>query len=111
MTSRQIAIWAREAAVAKKANDATILEMKGLSFVTDYFVIVSGTSNIHLRAIADAIEDRLRKEGVKLDHIEGYREARWVLLDYGDVIIHIFYEPIRRFYDLENLWGDAKIIR
>lgn len=111
VNSCQIALWAREAAVSKKANDTVILEMKGLSFITDYFVITSGTSNVHMKAIADAIEERLDKERVKIDHIEGYREAKWVLLDYGDVIVHIFSESVRRFYDLENLWGDAKIIR
>lgn len=111
ITSKQIAVLAREAAVEKKANEATILEMKGLSSVTDYFVIASGSSNVHIRTIANAIEERLDKERVKISHIEGYKVARWVLLDYGDVIIHIFCEAARSFYDLEGLWADAKVIR
>lgn len=101
---------ARDAALSKRANDPVILEMKSLTPITDYFVITSGTSGVHNRAIADAVEERLDKERIKVDHIEGYEEARWILLDYGDVVVHIFIESLRDFYGLENLWGDAKII-
>jgi len=108
---KQIALWAKEAALTKKANDAVILEMKGLSPIIDYFVIVSGNSSVHLQAIADAVKERMNAEGIKINHIEGYQQARWALLDYGEVVVHIFHEPVRRFYDLENLWGDAKVIK
>jgi ribosome-associated protein len=110
ISSRRMALMARDAALSKRANDPVILEMKSLTPITDYFVITSGTSGVHNRAIADAVEERLDKERIKVDHIEGYEEARWILLDYGDVVVHIFIESLRDFYGLENLWGDAKII-
>ena len=81
--------------------------MKKMSSVCDYFVIASGASTTQVRAIADHIEDKLRQKDEKYRHIEGKREASWLLLDYGDVVVHIFLEPTRRFYNLERLWGDA----
>ena len=74
---------------------------------TDYFVICSGTSDRQVQAIADAVDGALRAEGVRPLHVEGYNRAQWVLLDYGDLVVHIFQEETRRFYGLERLWGDA----
>lgn len=81
--------------------------MKKMSGVCDYFVIASGASTTQVRAISDHIRDQLHNAREKLWHVEGEREASWLLLDYGDVVVHIFLEPTRRFYDLERLWGDA----
>lgn len=81
--------------------------MRKVSSVCDYFVIASGTSTTHVNAIADAIEKRMASQGQRLWHVEGAREASWVLLDFSDVVAHIFLEETRRFYSLERLWGDA----
>ena len=90
-----------------KAIDLVILEVKNLSSFTDYFIICSGNSDRQVQAIAAHIEEKLGKEGLRPLSIEGKREGRWVLLDYGDVVIHVFYQPVREFYDLERLWSDA----
>lgn len=95
--------------MSKKAFDVKILKLKDISSVCDYFVIASGDADVQIKAIADAIQDGLRDEGQKPMHREGLREGNWVLLDYVDVIVHIFYEPTRRFYALEKLWGDAPV--
>lgn len=97
-------------ACSKKANDVVILELIGLTFIADYFVICSGSSDVQVKAITEAIMGGLKKEGETCHHQEGYEEARWVLLDYQDVIVHIFYEEVRQFYQLEELWADAKQI-
>ena len=91
----------------KKAFNLVILEMKGLSSIADYFVICSGKSDRQVQAIAHAIEETLKKEGIYPLGVEGFSEAKWVLLDYNDVVVHIFYEGVREFYDLEGLWNDA----
>ncbi len=81
--------------------------MRKISGVCDYFVIASGTSTTQVRAIADHIARILKDKGERLGHMEGEREALWILLDYSDVVAHVFLEETRRFYDLERLWGDA----
>jgi ribosome-associated protein len=83
------------------------MDMKKVSSIADYFIISSGTSGRHIKAVADSIEEQLKKQGYRLRHKEGYNESEWVLLDYNDCIVHIFSEPTRKFYDLERLWGDA----
>jgi ribosome-associated protein len=110
-SAKKIALLCAQAALSKKANDVVILEMKNLTDITDYFVICSGTSDIQVKAIADAVDELLNKENVKIHHIEGYEWATWILIDLCDVVIHIFYEETRKLYDLENLWADAKVIR
>jgi ribosome-associated protein len=106
-SSKEKAFLCARAALDHKAIDLAILEVKNLSSFTDYFVISSGNSDRQVQAIASHIEEKLGKQGLHPLGIEGKREGRWVLLDYGDVIIHIFYHPIRDFYDLERLWSDA----
>jgi len=96
-------------AFSKKGFDVKILKIKSLSSVSDYFVIISGDADIHVKAIGNAIYDGLIEEGYKPFHKEGMKEGNWILLDYIDVVVHIFYEPTRRFYALEKLWGDAPI--
>jgi ribosome-associated protein len=98
-------------ALDKKGFDVKILKLKSLSSVCDYFVIASGSANVQVRAIAEGIEDGLREAGVKAHLTEGVRDGNWVLLDYIDFVVHVFYEPTRRFYALEKLWGDAPVER
>jgi ribosome-associated protein len=94
---------------AKKAEEITILELeKGSGAFTDYFVICSGTNPRQIQAISDEVEDRLEKSRLRPTHVEGYRQAEWVLLDYIDFVVHVFSEKSRRFYDLERLWKSAK---
>ena len=98
-----------KAASDKKARDIVIMDMKGISSSTDYFVVCSANTATQVRAIADNIEEELAKEGVAFDHKEGYREGEWVLLDFGDVIAHVFMQEAREYYALERLWGDAEL--
>lgn len=112
MDSRKLALLCRELADNKKAEDIVILDLRELSSVTDYFVIASGTSEPHLRAIVDEITDKLRDEhGLRPRAIDGTFQAAWVVLDYFDVIIHVMRQDIRERYDLETLWGDAPRVR
>jgi len=96
-----------KAAVEKKAQDPVLLELKGLSSFTDYFFLCSGKSDRQVQAIAQAIEEDLKKKGIRPLGQEGTLEGKWILLDFEDVVVHIFLEPIRKFYDLEGLWIDA----
>jgi len=100
-------LLAGKAVFEKKGLDLVIFDLRGISDIADYFLICSGTSDRQLRAIADAIEDALLKIGIKMDHKEGYQGSSWILLDYGDLVAHIFNEDKRQYYDLERLWGDA----
>ncbi|MBW2568036.1 MAG: ribosome silencing factor [Deltaproteobacteria bacterium] len=100
-----------QAVLGKKAVNPVILDVRGLSSIADFFIICSGSSNRQVIAIAEYIQTNLKKEhGIKSYAIDGLKEGHWVLLDYGYVIIHVFYEPVRDFYDLEGLWVDAKRI-
>jgi ribosome-associated protein len=84
-----------------------VLDLRGISSATDFFVIAEGTSDTQVKAIADHVEVELKKEGVRPEHVEGVRGARWVLIDYVDFVVHVFHREARAFYQLENLWGDA----
>lgn len=94
---------------SKKGFDITILDLKNLTAMSDYFVICSAGANVQVKAIADEVDKKLRKEGTKCYHREGYKSLNWVLLDYFDVVVHVFKKDIREFYNIEKLWGDAKI--
>ena len=112
MDSRKLALRCRELADNKKAEDIVILDVRELSSVTDYFVIASGTSEPHLRAIVDEITDRLREDQqLRPRAIDGAFQTAWVVLDYFDVIVHVMRQELRERYDLETLWGDAPRIR
>ena len=100
-----------KAALGKKAIGLVILDVRELTSIADVFIICSGNSNRQVSAIAEHILVDLKKQGVKPLSVEGIKEGHWVLLDYGHVIIHIFYEPVRDFYDLEGLWVDAEKIK
>jgi len=97
-----------ELARERKARDIAVLDLKGISSATDHFVICSGTSDIQVRSIAEHLIEELKKKGIRTDHVEGLDRARWVLLDYIDFVVHVFHPSAREFYQLENLWGDAR---
>jgi len=92
----------------RKGRDLIVLDLRGLSGATDYFFIVTGTSDIHVRGIAEHIIEELKKDHVRPDHVEGLRGGRWVLIDYIDFVVHVFHPAARDFYQLERLWGDAR---
>lgn len=96
--------------VDRKANDVVVLNLKPLTDMTDYFIIASGTSDTHVRGLADQVASELKKVGISVYHIEGLAQGRWVLLDYVDFVVHIFHPTLRAFYQLERLWGDAEIM-
>ena len=99
-----------KAASEKKAQNLVVLDVADLTSIADVFIICSGRSNRQVNAIADAIVVNLKKHKIKPLSVEGTKVGHWVLLDYGHVIIHVFYEPVREFFDLEGLWVDAKRI-
>ncbi len=107
---RQLAQRVAALALELKALDVVILDLRGVADVTDCFVIASGTSDAHVRGIAHHILDELRSEGVRAHHEEGLQQGRWVLLDYVDVVVHIFHPQLREFYQLERLWSDAEVV-
>lgn len=100
-----------KATLGKKAFDHAVLDVHDLTSVADVFILCSGRSNRQVTAIAEFIREDLGKENIKPLSVEGAKEGQWVLLDYGHVIIHVFYESTRKFYDLDGLWADAKRIR
>jgi ribosome-associated protein len=102
------AIAAAEAALEKKAYDLIVLQSEHLSSIADYFIIATGRSDVQVQAIARGIEERMARDKVRPMSIEGFEHAHWIVLDYGDVVIHVFYEPAREFYRLERTWGDAR---
>ncbi|MCC6348058.1 MAG: ribosome silencing factor [Candidatus Eisenbacteria bacterium] len=98
------------AAVSKKASDLVGLDLSGLDGVADYFLICSAASEPQVRAVAEAVEERLRAIGARPWHVEGREGRRWVLLDYVDLVVHVFHERTREYYLLERLWGDARSV-
>lgn len=98
-----------EYSLTKKAKDVCLMDLRNLSSVTDFFIVCHGESNVQVKAIANAVVDGMGEEGIKVWHKEGYEYCNWVLLDYVDVVVHIFREETRKFYGLERLWGDSKI--
>jgi ribosome-associated protein len=93
--------------VDNKADDVVLLDLHGITDMTDYFVLASGTSNTHVRSVAQHVMDGLAKRGVRVLSVEGLAQGRWVLLDYVDFVVHVFHPSLRAFYQLERLWGDA----
>ena len=111
MEAREKALAAAEAALEKKAYDLVVLQSEHLSTIADYFLIATGRSDVQVQAIARGIEERMVKDGVRPLAVEGLHHAHWVVLDYDDVVIHIFYEPARDFYRLERTWTDARAVK
>lgn len=108
--TRELVLRCTNAALTKKAKKLTILRVKELSSFTDYFIICSGSSDRQVKAITDTIETELKKSGTLPLGVEGARAGRWSLIDYGDVVVHVFLEPVREFYDIERLWSDAPVM-
>ena len=99
---------AAAAAVAKKARDPVALDLRSVAGVADYFLICSGASEVQVKAIAEAVEEKLHEHGAAPWHVEGLAGRRWVLLDYVEIVVHVFHEKTREYYLLERLWGDAR---
>lgn len=94
----------------RKASDIVLLDVSKITALADYFLICSGRSSRQVQGIAEAVQTRLRELGVRPLGVEGEREGHWVLMDYGDVIVHIFHQPVRELYDLESLWSDGTVV-
>ena len=110
LKSKDLAIQAAEAALEKKALDVTVLDLSGLTVIADYFVICSGESTTQVKAVAEFIEQEFAKKRIRPLGVEGAAHSHWILLDYGDVIIHVFEKETRAYYNLEKLWMDAKAV-
>lgn len=108
MTSLETALLAVKALDGKKGLNIQVIEISDISVLADYMVIATGTSSTHVKALADEVEYQLDKAGVSVSHIEGYRSNSWILLDYIDVLVNVFSEEAREFYDLDRLWQDGK---
>jgi ribosome-associated protein len=109
--AKELAYTAAKLSLTKKAQDVVVLDLTGLSDVTNFFVICNGESDTQVRAIADAVIDGTREAGAKVWRKEGVNNAQWVLLDFVDVVVHVFQPKIRQYYDIERLWGDAPLMR
>ena len=106
MTSLETAKMAVKALDSKKALDIKVIKIQDISAIADYFVIATGTSSTHVKALADEVEAQLDEAGISVSHVEGYRSNSWILLDYVDVVVHVFSDEAREYYDLERLWQD-----
>jgi ribosome-associated protein len=110
MTTEQKRQLILDAAEDAKAERVRALDLRGKTLIADYFIVCSGTSDVHIRSVADKIQDALRAVGERALRVEGYREATWVLLDYGDIVVHIMREETRQHYGLEAFWQNAPLI-
>ncbi|WP_100398278.1 ribosome silencing factor [Bacillus sp. FJAT-44742] len=110
MQDNTILQMAVQGADDKKAEDIVALDMKGISLIADYFVICHGNSHKQVQAIAHEIKKAAQEEGYEVKRLEGYEQAKWVLVDLGDVVVHIFHKDDRQYYNLEKLWGDAQYV-
>jgi len=110
LNSLEAAQLSAEAADNKKAFDILILDLRSLTYITDYFVICSASNTSQVGAISDGVNQALAKAGVHPSHVEGEAEASWILMDYGDIVVHIFDQQTRSYYALDKLWGDARRI-
>jgi ribosome-associated protein len=107
---KQIVQIAVSAAEDKKANDIVVLDIRNLSVIADYFMICHGNSATQIQAIVTDIKKKIEESGFRVKGIEGVDEARWVLIDIGDLVVHVFHRDEREYYNLERLWGDAKVV-
>ncbi|RBW70480.1 ribosome silencing factor [Bacillus taeanensis] len=107
MESKQLVYLAAKSADDKKAQDIIVLNMEGISLIADYFIICHGNSEKQVQAIAEEVKDKAQENGVSIKRLEGKDESRWILVDLGGVIVHVFHKDERSYYNLEKLWGDA----
>lgn len=110
MNSKEMALLAIEALEDKKAEDISIIDISGVSVLADYFLIASGSNHSQVQALTNNVEEKLGRAGASARQIEGYDTANWILMDYGDIIVHVFDRENRLFYDLERIWRDGKNI-
>lgn len=108
--STEMANKAVERLKEKKAKDIKLLDIHELSTIADYFIIATGTSTTQVQAMSDELEEKMEEAGYKMHHKEGFRNGRWVLLDFGNIVVHLFLDEERKFYNLERLWVDAKTV-
>lgn len=108
--SKKMAKIAYDALDEKKAEDIRVIDISGITVVADYFIIANGNSDNQVRALVDNVQEQLYKAGYEMKQMEGYRQGKWVLLDFSDIIVHIFDKENRLFYDLERIWRDGKEI-
>lgn len=108
--STEMANKAIELLKDKKARDIKLLDIHEVSTIADYFIIATGTSTTQVQAMADELEEKLELAGYKIHHKEGFRNGRWILLDYGYIVVHLFHDEERKFYNIERIWVDAKTI-
>lgn len=110
MNSKEMTKIAYNALDDKKGQDIRIINIEGISVMADYFIIASGDNRNQVQSMADNVTDELGRAGHEVKQIEGYHSANWILMDYGDIVIHIFNKEDRLFYDLERIWRDGKIV-
>ena len=108
MNAKEMAKLAKEALEEKKAEDISVIDISGVSVLADFFLIASGNNRNQVQALADNVEEKLGRAGYAKKQIEGYDTANWILMDYGDIIVHIFDRENRLFYDLERIWREGK---
>jgi len=108
---REKALLCVRFALEKKAYDLVVMEVGQLTSLADYFLICTGRSDTQVQAIAQSVEENLKRLGIRPLSVEGYPHGQWVVMDYGDIVVHAFYEPVREFYDLERLWSRAPRVR
>jgi ribosome-associated protein len=109
LSSQDLAAQSANLVLEKKANEVVIMDLRGVTTVTDFFVLCTGESDVQIKAIVDHLDDSLRTKETKPYHIEGYNQLNWVLMDYVDVVVHVFLSETRDYYGLEKLWADAKV--
>lgn len=88
----------------RKAESVDVIDLRGKTLIADYFVLANGTSNVHIRSIADGVLEKMKAQGARAERVEGYKDAKWILADFGDIVLHVFAAEEREFYDLESLW-------
>jgi ribosome-associated protein len=110
LTAKEAATIAAKALDSKKAQDLKLLEVRGVTTLTEYMLIATGTSDTHLRALCDEVDKKREEAGEKVWHREGYRGDTWIVMDFSGVMVHVFTQEQRKFYDLERLWGDAPMV-
>jgi ribosome-associated protein len=108
--SRKLALWAAELAAEKMAEDLTLLEIGRVSIIADYFLIATGATRIRVQTIGDHLIERIKRAGFTLQRMEGYREGWWIILDFGDLVVHLLQPEAREFYNLERLWSRAPLV-
>ncbi|HLA28715.1 MAG TPA: ribosome silencing factor [Syntrophales bacterium] len=111
LDAKKRALLCVNASLEKKANNIIVMNVREMSSFTDYFVICSGASDRQVQAIASAIRENMKKKGLLPLGVEGENHGQWVLMDYDDVVVHIFYEPVREFYEIERLWSEAPMMK